>query len=119
MKLKKIPSMRNKKRYVVFRVHAKEGKIPYDNVKDAVMNSILNWIGERGAAQAHVWIIKNLWNQKEQTGYIQCSHKTVDEVKTSLALIHQIGDQRVAFQTVRVTGTIKSSKSKENKVKRE
>ncbi|MBU1135364.1 MAG: hypothetical protein KKG13_02495, partial [Nanoarchaeota archaeon] len=89
MKLKKPPSMRNKKRYVIFRVHADEGTVPFDNVKDAVMNSILNWVGERGAAQAHVWIIKNLWDAKKQTGYIQCSHKTVDEVKTALSLIYQ------------------------------
>jgi RNase P/RNase MRP subunit POP5 len=32
----------------------------------------------------------------------------VDKIKVSLALIHQIGDSRVVFQTLRVSGTIKS-----------
>ena len=116
MKLKKLPSMRNKKRYVIFKVHSDGDNIPFSNIKDAVMNSILNWVGERGAAQAHVWVIKNLWDMGKQTGCIQCSHKTVDEIKTALALIHQIGDQKVAFQTLKVTGTIKSGKIKENRL---
>jgi len=38
----------------------------------------------------------------------------VDLVKVGLALIHQIGDQRVIFQTLRVSGTIKSGKKKTN-----
>ncbi|MFH1445724.1 MAG: Rpp14/Pop5 family protein [Nanoarchaeota archaeon] len=112
MKLKKPPSLRNRKRYIIFKVHSDEN-LTFDNVKDAIMNSVLNWIGERGAAQANIWVIKNLWDGKKQSGYMQCSHKTVDEVKTALALIHQIGDHEVLFQTLKVTGTIKSGKNKE------
>jgi len=110
MKLKKIPSLKSRRRYLFFHIHSEEGGIPYENARDAVMNSVLNWMGERGAAQANIRIIKNLWNGKEQKGCVQCSHKTVDEVKTALSLIYQIGDQKVAFQTVKVAGTIKSGK---------
>jgi len=112
MRLKKLPSLKSKKRYITFKVHSDE-KMLFENVKDAVMNSILNWIGERGAAEAHVWVIRNLWNGREQTGCIQCNHNTVDEIKTALALIHQIGDQKVVFQTLKVSGTIKSLKINE------
>ncbi|HDD72496.1 MAG TPA: hypothetical protein ENG00_00225 [Candidatus Aenigmarchaeota archaeon] len=57
-------------------------------------------------------IYRNLYNRKEQTGFIQCSSKFADHVKIAINLIHQIGDQRVIFQSLRVSGTIKSGKKK-------
>ncbi len=109
MKLKKLPSQRERKRYVFFRVHS-EGNLEYPEVRDAVMNSLLNWMGSEDFAKARPWVIKNLW--KANSGVIQCSHRYVDDVKVSLALVHQIGDSRVIFQTLRVSGTLKSGKSK-------
>jgi ribonuclease P/MRP protein subunit POP5 len=111
MRLKKLPSMKEKKRYVVFRIHSEE-KVDFPNMRNAVWNSLENWLGERDLAQANVHIIKNLWDSREQKGFIKCSHRFVDEVKVGLGLIHQIGDSRVIFQTLRVTGTIKSGKKK-------
>jgi ribonuclease P/MRP protein subunit POP5 len=111
MAMRRLPSMREKKRYVVFRVIS-EGRIGYPEVRDALWNSLTHWIGEAGLAKAGVKIVKNLWNQPEQTGFIQVSPKFVDNVKVALGLIHQIGDQRVIFQSIRVSGTIKSGKRK-------
>jgi len=103
--------MREKKRYIVFRLHTKN-PIGFIDAKNAIMNSINNWLGDNDMARARVWIIKNLWNKKEQTGFIRCSHKFVDEVKVALALVHQIGDERSIIQTIKVTSTIKSGKKK-------
>jgi len=111
MKLKKLPSLREKKRYIIFKVHAEE-TLSFENVSNAIWNSLLDWLGERELAKANVWIIKNLWNGKEQTGFIKCSPKYVDAVKVGLALIHQIGDSKVILQSLRVSGTIKSGKEK-------
>ena len=101
--------MRPRKRYIVFKVHS-EQKLAYENVRDAVWNSLENWLGERDLASAQVRIIRNLWDAKAQKGFVQCSHKYVDPVKVGLALIHQIGDSRVIFQVLRVSGTIKAGK---------
>ena len=109
MKLKSLPSMRESKRYVFFRIHS-ERKLDYEIVKNAVMNSLLNWMGSEKFAKAKPWFIKNLW--KPNNGILQCSHKSVDDVKVGLALIHQIGDSKVIFQTLRVSGTLKSGKKK-------
>ncbi|HJW97354.1 MAG TPA: Rpp14/Pop5 family protein [archaeon] len=111
MSLKKPPSMRGKKRYLIFRLHS-DSPASFQDVREAVWNSILNWLGDNEAPRADIHIVKNLWNQKEQSGFIRCDPKYVDSVKLALALIHQIGDQRVIFQTVRVAGTIKSGKEK-------
>jgi RNase P/RNase MRP subunit POP5 len=109
--LKRLPSMREKKRYVVFRVVSEQG-VDYRTVRDALWNSMTHWIGEAGLARANIRILRNLWNQREQSGFIQVSPKYVDAVKVAMGLIHQIGDQRVIFQSIRVSGTIKSGRAK-------
>ncbi len=109
MNLKTRPSLREKKRYVVFRIHS-DGALDFSNVRNAITDSLEKWLGEKDLARANVWIIKNLWNARQKTGFIRCSVKFVDSVKMGLALIHQIGDSRVVFHVTKVTGTIKSGK---------
>ena len=111
MRLKKKSSLRGRKRYITFRVHSGE-KLDFLNIRGAIWSSLENWLGEQDLALADIRIIKNLWNKKTQTGFIRCDHRYTDLVKTGLALIHQIGDERVIFQTLRVSGTIKSAKAK-------
>ena len=103
------PALRKKKRYIFFKAHS-DGPVNYTDIKNAVFNSLLDWLGEEETAKADVNFIKNLWNSKTRTGVMKCSHKYVDKVKVGLSLIHQIGDQRVVFQTLRVSGTIKAGK---------
>jgi RNase P/RNase MRP subunit POP5 len=111
MSLKKPPSMRAKKRYLIFRLHS-SGPVGFQDMKNAVWNSVLNWLGDNEAPNADMHIIKNLWDHGNQTGFIRCHPRYVDQVKMALALIHQIGDEKVIFQTIRVAGTIKSGKEK-------
>lgn len=111
MKAKKRPSGREKYKYVIFRIHS-TGRIPYNDMKNAITNALMNWMGEKDFSDARVWLIKNLWKPGEQRGYIRCSPEHVDSVKMSLSLMHQIGDEKVAFQSLRVTGTIRSGKEK-------
>jgi len=111
MKLKILPSQTERKRYVFFRVRLSR-RLDFSEVRNAINDSLLGWMGNAGFAKARPWVIKNLWNANE--GVIQCSHRYVDDVKFALALIHQIGDARVIFHTVRVSGTLKSGKEKLN-----
>ena len=111
MKLKSRPTLREKKRYIFFKVHS-DCRVEFRMVRDAIMNSILNWLGDKDFALAKPWVIKNLWEQRKQEGVVRCSHRYVDDVKVSLGLVRQIGDARVIFQTLRVSGTIKSGKCK-------
>ena len=111
MKLKIQPSMKLRKRYVIFRIIS-EGRLNYSNVRDSIWSTLSEWLGEDDMARANIRLIKNLWNPKEKTGFLQCDHRYVDKVKVGLALIHQIGDQKVIFHTLRISGTIKSGKEK-------
>ena len=115
MKLKKRPSIREKRRYIFFKVHSEMG-IDYENIKNAVWDSLSEWMGTNDLSKANVKFVKNLWNRKKQFGVISVSHRLVDHVKVGLGLVHQIGDSRVLFQTLLVSGTIKSGMKKLGRV---
>ncbi len=109
MKLTKKPSLREKKRYIYFKVHS-ANPIKFFDIKNSILDSVLDLIGELGLAKANIHVIKNLWDQKNNTGVIKCSHLYVDHIKLAFSLIHNIGDDQVIFQTIRVSGTIKGVK---------
>jgi RNase P/RNase MRP subunit POP5 len=111
-RLKSTPTLRAKKRYIVFKVHSEGEMQDFLNIRGAIWNSLESWLGEAGLAKAGVRIINNLWDGRKQVGFLQCSPRYVDQVKVALALVHQIGDQRVIIQVLRVSGTIKSGKEK-------
>jgi len=107
MKLKSLPALKEKKRYIVFRVHSNE-PVQYHSLKAAIFDSLLDYLGEGDLAKANIRLIKNLCTRS--VGFLQTTPKYVDQVKLCLSLIHQIGDQRVIFQTLKVSGTILSGK---------
>jgi len=111
MKLKSRPTLRQKRRYLVFRVVSEEPLL-YDNVRNAIYDSVARWLGDNENAKAGVHIVKNLWDGRMRTGFIRCAPKYVDDVRTGMALVHQIGDSRVIIETLRVSGTIKSATEK-------
>ncbi len=111
IKPKKLPSMREKKRYVFFSIHS-DNPVSYSEMKNAVRNSLIKWLGDKDYSAAKIRVIKNQWSPSESRGVLRCSHRYVDDIKMSLALIHQIGDSRVIFRTLRVSGTIKSGMEK-------
>jgi len=112
-RLKSTPTLRQKKRYLFFRVIVDgEWKPDFLNIRGAIWNSLESWLGEGSLAKADVRIINNLWDGRKQVGVLVCGPKYVDQVKVALGLVHQIGDQRAIVQVVRVSGTIKSGKTK-------
>jgi ribonuclease P/MRP protein subunit POP5 len=106
--MRTIPSLKAKKRYVFFDIISDRG-FSYSEARGAIFNSLENWMGDKAFGSSGVRLIKNLW--KNDSGVIQCSHRSVDDVKVGLGLIHQIADARVIFHSRRVSGTIKAGSS--------
>jgi RNase P/RNase MRP subunit POP5 len=111
MPLKRPATMRESKRYIVFQA-VSERPLEFAAVRDAIWDSVLSWLGENDSAKAGVRVIRNLWNPRDRTGFVQCRPRHVDSVKVALALVHQVGDSRVILRTLRVSGTIKSGREK-------
>ncbi len=104
-------SMRPIRRYIAYQVISQE-KILYSDLTNALWHSILNFLGELGASEAEIWLVKNLYDDKKQAGILRCSHNYVEKIRAALSLIDRIGDIRVVIKVLGVSGTIRATKMK-------
>jgi len=90
-----LPVLKENKRYILYEIFTKE--IMQHN--KLIESELRNFIGDLGLAKAGLSFIKT----KNNRGILQVSHKSLDEVKTGLALIDS-----VPVRTVLVSGTLKT-----------
>ena len=105
------PSLRTKKRYIVFEIIS-EHPVEYIDFVNAFWDSMLSLSGELGSSENNVWIIQNLYDKKNQRGVIRCRHDRVEYVRSSLASMQIIGESKSIVRIPGVTGTVKSARSK-------
>lgn len=105
------PTLRSQKRYVVFEVIS-ENKITYSDLMNSIWGSMLSFLGELGSSEAKMWIVQNLYSEKEQKCVIKCRHDYVEQVRAVLSLIQMVGETRATIRILGVTGTIKSARTK-------
>lgn len=105
------PSLRIGKRYIIFEVIS-ENHVEYGELANAIWTSMLNFLGELETSESRIWIIKNLYDAKNQKGVIRCKHDRVEYVRAALTLIQMIGEVKAIIRILGVTGTIKSAKNK-------
>ena len=101
-----LPTLREKDRYISFKVISEE-PITYSDLEQAIWNQLLDFYGEHGVSKLGMWLIKNLWNEKEQIGVIKCNNKSASQLIAGLGLISRLGDIRVIFKVLKVSGTLK------------
>ena len=105
------PSLCARKRYLVYEVIADE-KLIFPDLANAMWHSMLNFLGENGAAKAGIWIIGDTYSQERKSGLLRCNHMYVEDVRASLALVQRIGDAPVIIRVVGISGTLKAAKKK-------
>ena len=105
------PSLRGRRRYLAFQVFSEE-KILLQDLINTIWHSLLNFLGETGTSRANIWIIKDTYDEKRQMGILRCSHDIVEDVRAALTLIQRIGDTRVVFRVLGISGSIKATKIK-------
>lgn len=111
-RLQTLPSsLREKKRYILFEIFSDE-RHELGPVVGAVWDAVLDLLGEHGAAEADMWILKDLFDVEEQKGGIQVNKDAVEEVRAALALITEIGRTDATVHVLGVTGTMDSAREK-------
>lgn len=106
-KLKPIlPSLREKKRYLVFEVISAQKVEDFKLVWNAIKNSCLRFVGELGFAKAGMVPLENKWNPKLQRGIIKISHRHVDTVKASLMFADKIEGKEVIVRSIGISGIL-------------
>jgi ribonuclease P/MRP protein subunit POP5 len=100
------PTLREKERYIAFEVLSEE-RIMFSDLEAAIWNTAREFFGDLGTAKTSMWIIKNLYDENKQIGVIRCNNISVDKILTTLGLITRLGDIRVIFKILTISGTIK------------
>ncbi len=103
-----LPSLREKKRYIAYEIRA-EKPLTFREVKTELEKKMLQFLGELGYGKAGV-MITDLW--QDNKGVIRTNVKSVDQVKTALALVEKIGQQNVMIKTIGVSGILNKMKNK-------
>lgn len=108
-----LSTLREKQRYIAFQVISEEGEeFTYSDLESAIWNTMLDFLGEYGVSKTSVWLLKDCWGPEKQIGILRCNNKSVQEIITTLGLIDRLGDTRVTFKVLKISGTIKSIKKK-------
>jgi len=111
-KLKPIlPSLREKKRYLVFEVISKERIGNFENISGAISHFILQFLGQLMAAKAGIIMLNNKWDSGLQRGIIKVNHKYVDAVKAALALATKINNTEIIIRSLGVSGILRKAEN--------
>ena len=103
-----LPSLREKKRYVVFEIVG--NKIDKKKTEKEINSNLLKFLGELGVSRANIKIIGDSWENNK--GVIRVKVKYLDELKMSLGLIKKLDNKKVIVNVIGVSGILKKAKSK-------
>jgi ribonuclease P/MRP protein subunit POP5 len=113
MKIKPIlPSLREKKRYVVFEIISES---PIQNPKlisRTILDVALSYIGELGVAQAGIMVMDDQFNPQSQKGIIRVNHRYTDALKSTFTLVHNISNTDLIMRSVGISGILKKAHKK-------
>jgi ribonuclease P/MRP protein subunit POP5 len=107
-----LPSLREKKRYLVFEVISDKKLENVNSISKTIMNDCQNYLGEMGMAKAGLMILNNKYNPNMQRGVIKVSHKMVDSLRAALCFVKEIDNQKVIVKSVGISGILKKAQNK-------
>lgn len=76
----------------------------------ALVDKVHLLYGVTGSAEMNLRLIE--WNDDDQAAIVRVNHTMLTEMKAALAHISDINDSKARFDVLRVSGTIKTLKSK-------
>lgn len=95
-------------RYVVFRIISDLDYIEEAFLKASVWKMFQTIFGLYGSSGAGLYFED--YDGNEKTGIIRCSHTSLPQLLTILALMNEIKERKILFQIVNVSGTIKKAR---------
>ena len=106
-----LPSLREKKRYLVFELVSKEKIRDINMVSNAILHCSQRFLGQLGAAKAGIMVLNNMWNPELQRGVIKVGHRHADALKAALALANKIDGKDIIFRSVGVSGILRKAEN--------
>lgn len=104
-----LPTLREKKRYLVFEIVSKGKKKAFSAVSKALWNAMHSFAGTVSVAQAGLWFLPEKYNEDLQRGIARVNHRSVDTLRASLLFVQEIEGQPVVARSVVVSGSLKKA----------
>jgi ribonuclease P/MRP protein subunit POP5 len=104
-----LPSLKEKKRYVVFEIIS-DKKISQKDLEKGIQENVTKFLGELGIAKSGFILLKDAI--KENKGIIRTNVKYQDEMKMALSLIKTMGKEKAIVNVIGVSGILNKAKSK-------
>lgn len=106
--MKKLPpAIREKHRYLKFRIHS-ETEFEFGDVVEAVWDATLEYNGSKGVSSINPWIIKNKFDSENQEGVFRVARDEEDNFRAAVAQIDSISGRNAFFEIVKVSGSAKN-----------
>lgn len=103
-----LPSLRQKKRYVVFEIRA-EQKFSFVDIKAEVQKALHQFLGYQGMAKASPLLLAERFNEPKQRFVVKVSNTFVDELKAALLFCTQINHVPIIIRSLITSGTLKKA----------
>lgn len=106
--MKPLPSLKPKKRYIVFEILHKVEFSPRA-IEKAVKGVLEHYLGVFGMARAEVMFLPK--RCKSNKFILKMSHKSADEVRCAIVLLTKIDTRDVGIRSVVTSGTLKKTEA--------
>ncbi len=103
-----MPTLREKKRYLVFEVIAKS-KISIDDLSRIIVKTLNNFFGELEGAKANIKVLKDKWDMNKQKGIIKVNRRYINQLKAALCTITKVKNSKVIVRSTGVSGILKKT----------
>ena len=104
-----LPSMRERKRYLVYEIIAEKPIKDFSLIQKQLWHNFHQFVGEWGVAQMGLWILPERFNYKTQRGIMRIKHTAANMAKAALLFVENIDKEPVIVRSVAVSGTIKKA----------
>ncbi len=107
MKIKTLPTLRDKKRYLAFEVTS-EQTINRQQLFNEILDSAVSLFGDKGISE----INPKLMSYDGRFGIIRCAREKTQETRAVLACINNVRRIRISILVLGISGTIKGATEK-------
>lgn len=100
------PAIREKQRYLKFRIHAEE-EVEFGELSETIWSSVLSYMGSKDTGKANHWLIKNSFDRKAQEGIIKVERSSLDDFRAAVTLLDSFRGKNGFIEIKEVSGSIK------------
>jgi|SRR3989344_3870993 len=102
-----LPSLKERKRYLVFEVISKSKDFSLEDIKKSILDAEIFFLGLSGLSRAGLIFLED-W--KNQRGIMRVSHKEVDAVKAGFCFVRKINKEEVVLRSIGVSGILQKAR---------